>query len=64
MHICPSCGKAEAMRVRRILGEDDGGKALIAWCEACDVPGDGIETSDPSVEDMVWLAATDNETVQ
>jgi hypothetical protein len=52
------------MRVRRILGEDDGGKALIAWCEACDVPGDGIETSDPSVEDMVWLAATDNETVQ
>jgi hypothetical protein len=61
---CPSCGTADAVRVRRIIGEDDGCKALIAWCDACDVAADGIETSDPSVEDIVWLAAADSDTVQ
>ena len=64
MPVCQSCGAAEAIRVRRILGEDDGRKALIAWCDTCDAAVNDPEAIRPTIADLVWLAETDDGAVQ
>ncbi len=64
--VCRSCGTADGIRVRRILGEDDGRKALIVWCETCDacVPFEDVEAVALTADDIAWLADAENETVQ
>lgn len=64
---CPHCGKGgDTLAIRRVLDEDDGHKALIGWCWACDdaVDEDTFDQLDLSAEDLLWLKATEGDTVQ
>src|SRR5215470_5575863 len=61
--LCLYCGATDAYETnKRIIGEDDGARALIAWCNACQNAGPA-DHIDPTPADLLWLLEPDSPAV-